>query len=118
MLEALLAGIILIVFLAGLKTYYFSATPQEEASMEAFMILKELDGSGLLRNHAIANDYQGLNSEIMLYNYNHSVEICNSQGTCFGEKPFSDNIWVGSYFISGSTGFSPRTVNLYLWRDA
>ena len=117
MLEALLAGIILITFLVTLKAVYLSMTPQEEASTEAYITLKELDENGLLRDYAVANDYNSLNNEISLYYYNHSVEICNSQGSCFGEKPESENVWVGSYIISGSSGFAPRTVKLYLWRE-
>ena len=116
MLEALFAGIILITFLVTLKAAYLSMTPQEEASIEAYITLKELDESGLLRSYAVTNNYNGLNSEVNLYYYNHSVEICNSQGNCYGEKPDSENIWVGSYMISGESGFAPRIVHLYLWR--
>ena len=116
MLEALLAGVVLITFLVTLKAVYISMTPQEEASTEAYVTLKELDESGLLRNYAVANDFNGLDSEVKLYYYNHSVEICNPQGNCFGEKPDSDNVWVGSYLISGGDGFAPRIVHLYLWR--
>ena len=113
-----MAGIILVAFLATVRTYYFSATPQQEAGEDAFLALKELDEAGMLRPYAAANDYEGLNSQVKLYYYNHSAEICNTQGTCFGQKPSSENVWVGSYLVSGSAGFSPRVVNLYLWRDA
>lgn len=117
MLEALIAGIILITFLVTLKATYLSATPEEDASITAYTTLKQLDDSGLLRSGAAAYDYDSINSEIKLYFYNHTIEICNAQGTCYGRKPSSDNVWIGSYFISGDDSYSPRTVNLYLWRD-
>ena len=118
MVEALVAGMVLITFLVTLKATFLSATPQEEASFEAYTILKELDESGNLRSYAVANDFNGLNSEINIYYYDHLVEICNPQGTCFGTKPTADNVWVGSYAVSGDSGFAPRIVNLYLWRQA
>lgn len=116
MIEALVAGIILIVFLVTIRASYLSVTPQEEASAEAYMTLKSLDQSGLLRDYAVANDYNGLNSEIKDFWYNHSVEICNPS-SCSGEKPSADDVYVGSYLISGGDGYAPRIVNLYLWRE-
>ncbi len=117
MLEALLAGIILITFLVTIKTTYFSVTPEEEVSSTAYVILKELDDSGILRSYAVSDNYNALNSEIRNIYYNHTIEICNPSGACFGEKPVADNVYVGSYFISGGNSYAPRIVNLYLWRQ-
>jgi hypothetical protein len=118
MIEALMAGIILISFLIMIKSAYFTTTPQEEASLTAYSVLKTMDDSnGLLRSYAVAGDYEGLNSKVELYLYQHSIEIC-TQTECSGQRPQAENVWVGSYMISGDTSMAPRTVNLYLWRTA
>jgi hypothetical protein len=80
-------------------------------------MLKGLDDSGLLRDYAVSNDYSGLNSRITDFRYKHTVEICDPSGDCHGEKPDADNVYVGSYLISGGNGFAPRIINLYLWRE-
>jgi hypothetical protein len=116
MIEALMAGIILITFLVMLKSSYFSTLPQEKASLTAYATLKGLDDAGLLRPYAVAGDYEGLSSNINLYSYEHSVEICTQSG-CSGLRPNAEDVWAGSYMISGDTGIAPRTVHLYLWRQ-
>lgn len=112
-LEAILAGIIILYFLAFIPKSLPTHSTINPTIM-AYKALNSLDNSGKLREYAVAKDYQGLNSEIKLYTYNHSVQICDYT-KCYGEVPKGENIWTGEYFISGKDSFHPYKIKLYLW---
>jgi len=113
MLEAVIAGIIIIGFVAVVSRSYIN-TSQEDFTLQAYQALKSLDEQGILRPYAAANDWGSLNSEVRIYSKNHTVEIC-STSVCSGQKPHGDNVWVGSYLISGYQSYQPLQVKLYLW---
>lgn len=104
-LEAVIAGIILIGFLAGIGFH----SSDNSLETKAFEILKGLDEQQLLRQKALSDDYSGLNALINT-TYNHMIEICDAD--CVGEKQNAKNVFVGRYFISGN---SFKEVRLYLW---
>ena len=114
MLEAVIAGIIIIGFLAVISQTYLSPS-QEDFTLTAYQSLRSLDEQGILRSYAATGDWGGINSEVKIYSKNHTVEICDSSGSCAGNKPQGINVWVGSYIISGSQSYQPVQVKLYLW---
>ncbi len=115
MIEAVLAGIILLGFLIMLTSGYVSV-PREDMSLKGYGILHELDQQGILRAYAVTGNYSGLNSRIRLFGYNHSVQICNQMGSCLGSMPNAENVWVGNYAIAGEDQYNPKLVKLYVWR--
>lgn len=113
MLEAVIAGIIIIGFVAAISQVYIS--PQnEDLGGQAYQTLKSLDEQGILRVYAAAGDWGGLDSEVRIYGKNHSIEICSPSG-CVGQKPEGANVYAGSYIISGSQSYQLMQIKLYLW---
>ena len=115
-LEVMIAAIAIVTFLVILsfQAQDISTVP-EDLDETAYDLLRSLDDRGLLREYAVAHDYSSLNNQIIVYRYNHSIEICDYEDTCVGSKPNASNIWVGTYVISGDNAYSPHTVRLYLW---
>jgi len=113
-IEAVIAGVMLVSFLAFIVTTNI-AVPKEELSTLAYKTLYGLNRQGLLKEHAIAGDYDAIDRHVSIYAYSHSVEICTLQA-CEGTKPSGSNVWVGSYIIPGSSTYSPREVKLYIYR--
>ncbi len=113
MLEAVIAGIIIIGFVAVVSQSYINAS-NEDFTLQAYQSLKGMDEQGILRPYAAAGDWGYLNSQVKIYSMNHTVEICSTSG-CAGQKPDGPNVWVGSYIISGDQSYQPLQVKLYLW---
>jgi len=113
MLEAVIAGIIILGFLAVITQSYISA-PKDDPAGQAYQSLKSLDQQGILRPYAQAGDWGSINDNVNIYSRNHTVQICDSS-RCWGQKPEAPDVWVGSYIISGYQDYHPYTVRLYLW---
>jgi hypothetical protein len=113
--EAVIAITIIITFVTTITGGTTRIQTSEDIEIKAYKILKNLDEKGLLRSYAINDDYSGLNSQVELYMYNHSVEICRSVNQCVGEKPDTSDVWVGNYIISGDEEYAPRIIKLYLY---
>lgn len=117
-IEAMLAGIILIGFLLALAGGYLKL-PYDDISLRSYGILHELDQQDMLRGYVSDWNYSGLNSQISLFGYNHSVQICDQSGSCAGNRPGASgagDVWAGNYIISGDENYQPRLVRLYMWR--
>ncbi len=114
MLEAVIAGIIIIGFVAVVSKSYINPS-QEDFALQAYSSLKSLDEQGILRPYAQAGDWGGLNSQVKIYSKNHTIEICDRSGNCAGQKPEGANVWAGSYLISGNQNYQPMQIKLYLW---
>ena len=112
MLEAVIAGIIIIGFLAVMSQSYMA--PTQDYTLKAYAVLKGLDEQGVLRPYAEAGDWGGLDSEIKLYGRNHSIQLC-TPSECIGQLPQGENVWVGNYMIAGGQGYNPMQVKLYVW---
>ncbi len=117
LVEALIGGIVLMAFLVTIGSVYLFSTPSPDINARAYVILHNLDRQDLLRNYTVALDYNGLNSQIDIAAYNHSIQICDTGGTCAGQAPSADNVWTGGYIISGYNSYEPYEVKLYLWED-
>ncbi|MBU0898430.1 MAG: hypothetical protein KJ613_01300 [Nanoarchaeota archaeon] len=115
-LEAVIAAILIVTFLVTISHQFQIINPSPENMDEkAYNILKSLDDRDVLRNAAIANDFDGINNNITLYQYGHSIQICDYENTCIGTTPNASNVWVGTYIISGRYTYSPHLIRLYLW---
>jgi len=116
MLEVVFAGIILVMFLFGIASTYNKVT-SSDIGLKFSDVLVELDDMEILRGLSDSNDFTGIESEISILGFEDAVEICNSGGTCIGNRPdIRDDIWVSSYFLAGLDSYSPREVRLYVWR--
>lgn len=113
MIEAVLISTILMSFLIIVGSEYNSMIRPDNLAEKGYLILRALDNRGELRNYTTAMDDAGLNSLIPEYGYNHTIQICNYEGTCVGNKPYADNIWTANYIISGEDVFKPFTIALY-----
>lgn len=116
-LEAVVAGVVLISFLTVITATKIWLPETPSSNERAYAILEGLEKSGMLRNYTVALDTEGLNSEVSIYNYNHSVQICNLEGECNGTRPSAGTVWTGSYIIAGENNYTPYEVKLYLWVD-
>jgi hypothetical protein len=113
MFEAVIAGIIILGFLAVVSQSYISA-PQEDITLQAYQSLRTLDEQGKLRAYVQAGDWGAINDGVMIFSRNHTVQICSPSG-CQGGTPDGPSVWAGSYMIAGNDYFAPKQVKLYLW---
>jgi uncharacterized membrane-anchored protein len=113
--EAVLAAIIILGFLLAISGKYIDQGSVSDVSLKGYSILKSLDERDVLRNYTVNLDYNGLNSEIRLFTYNHSIQICDFSGSCVGERPNITDLWVASYIISGDSQYQPYEVKLYIY---
>lgn len=114
MLESVFAGILLIGFVLFIAQGYAQANSMD--GHDFGRVLPDLDQRGLLRGYVYSGDLEGLESEIRLYGFGHSVQVCAPSGSCKGSMPVHENVWVTSYFLSGNDSFQPREVRLYAWK--
>ncbi len=114
MLESMFAGLILIGFMLYLAHGYAQASSADQHDFG--WVLPELDNQGLLRGHVYSGDLAGLEDEITLYGFGHSVQVCNPSGACLGSVPQEESVWVSGHFLSGDGTFQPREVRLYAWK--
>ena len=114
MIESIIAGIILISFLAFLAQHNFSF-PEEDLTSVAYQTLEGLNRQGILKPNAEAGNFNAINNNIRYFSYNHSVQICTLE-SCSGSRPSSGNVWVGSYILAGNSVYNPLEVKLYFYR--
>jgi hypothetical protein len=113
-LESVLAVILVFSFLIIVTGVLDIGPGESELSEKAYELLKGLDEQGRLRGYAVTQDYEGLDSEIVFYATNHSVQICDSAG-CVGPLPNASRVAAGTYVIAGNNSYTPYHVRLYLW---
>jgi hypothetical protein len=113
MLEAVFASMLLVGFMLYLtETRILShSSPETDLSQ----VLPELDQRGLLRGYVYSGDIQGLESEIQIPGYQHSIQICTPSGSCTGQRPSTQNIHISTYLLAGEDSYQPREVKLYAW---
>ena len=113
MLESVFAGIILVGFMLYLTGTHAASHAEPERDFTG--VLPELDQRGLLRGYVYSGDIQGIGADIDLFGYSYSVQVCDPSGSCTGQGPAGDNVWVSSYLLSGEDSYEPREVKLYVW---
>ncbi len=114
--EAVVACMIIALFLIYMATGSTVSSADIADRGLAYDVLESLDQRGVLRGYAESLDYTGLDAEIDLPQYNHSVAICVPGGSCYGNATGEGDVWSGSYFIAGKGSYSPREVRLFIWR--
>jgi hypothetical protein len=116
--EAVLGGVIILLFVAVLSTNYADVSPSVPA--HGYRALSAVYEKGTLRSHAAAMDAAALNSELgatgYLMGYNHSVSICN-ESACVGTAPDKDYVWASSMLIAGDESYNPVEVIVYVFRN-
>ncbi len=113
MLESILTAVIVMSFLLVISGHYLSVTQPDNLAEKGYLILKGLDNRDEVRNYTVAMDYEGLNDLIPVYNYNHTVQICNSTISCAGVRPNASEVWTANYIIAGNNDYQPFVVRLY-----
>lgn len=113
MLESLFAGLLLLGFLLYLAQGYSQAGSVPEQDFGH--VLPGLEQSGLLRGHVYSGDLGGLENEIDLPGFSHSIQVCGPSGDCEGQQGSGENVWVSSYVLAGGDSYQPREVRLYVW---
>ena len=115
LVDAILASLILVGFMAVIASPTISVPEPGNLNEVAYELLKGLDDQGYIRSYAASHDYNGLNSKVSFYSHNHSIQVCDYRGGCYGSRPSEKNVWVATYLVSGDSVYQPMTVRLYLW---
>ena len=117
MLEAVLAGVLMIGFMLVLGQLY--AVPSVEGDIPAmgYSQLQQLNDRQVLRLLAASGDAVAIDSYVSVPGYKHSVQVCDPSGSCSGTMPSGMEVWISSYIVSGEDTYTPRIVRLYLWRE-
>jgi hypothetical protein len=113
-IEAAIAGMVLVAFLSVLYPVSRPPAALPDAGSRGFAELRALDVQGLLRDRVSMRDAGGLDSLVGIFGYNHTVQICCSSG-CTGAAPQAGNVWAATYLVAGNDAPDPCSVNLYLW---
>lgn len=114
MLEAVLAVLLIFTFLIVLSSGKVKESP-EDLNVKAYEILVDLNEKGVLGPYANANDAHSINMSISYDAHNHTVNVCEPDGSCHGPEPISNNVWVGSYLVAGYNSYNPKLVKLYIY---
>ena len=112
-LDAVIACMLMMGFIVAIGRV--GMVPPEDLGTKAYVVLKGLDDQGILRNYTVNLDTDGLDTEVGIYSYNHSVRICDHSGSCTGTIPEALNVYTGDYIIAGKDTYQPHTVRLYIW---
>ncbi|MBI4020271.1 MAG: hypothetical protein HY367_02980 [Candidatus Aenigmarchaeota archaeon] len=115
-LEAILAGIIIVVFLLATRSTLIQTSSPQEISIMGYSALKSLDDQGILRDYVAANDTAGLNSRVEVFGFSHAVQICDYGNNCFGSAPSAGDVFVAAYIVSGDGAFRPAVVRLFIYK--
>ncbi|MBI4181550.1 MAG: hypothetical protein HY520_01105 [Candidatus Aenigmarchaeota archaeon] len=114
MVEAALGGIILMAVVGFLVSSSFSAE-EDDLTVQGYRLLHGLNRQGLLKSHAMTDNFTAINDLIVYTAASHAVQVCSLEA-CAGDRPQASNVWVASYVVPGQDRFHPREVRLYLYR--
>jgi hypothetical protein len=114
-IESVIASIVIVGFIVAISAVYITKPYPADMGTKAFDMLDGMDNRGVLRNYTETLNRTGINSEIAVYSYNRTSQICDYAGSCAGSAPDSGNVWSGSYIVAGLSTYQPREVRLYLW---
>jgi hypothetical protein len=117
-MEAIIAGVVMLLFLAALNAGSSQVASQGPPS--GGRVLQSLDDMGLLRGAACGGPSavdQLVSSTRYLAGYNHTVQICDEADTCSGQRPSKENVWSYSHLLSGGCCYEPLEVVLYVFRE-
>jgi len=112
MLESVFAGLILVGFMLYLAGGHSQGTTGPDFSN----ILPELEQQGILRPLVYSGDLQAIEDMISLPRFSHSVQVCDTTGSCNGQVPSGTIVKVSSIILAGENSLEPREVKLYAWQ--
>jgi hypothetical protein len=116
-IEAVLAGIVVLMFLAAITSTRSGA--QSAVPMQGYKALSAVYEKGLLHSNAAALDTQAIDADAeatgYLAGFNHTVVICNAT-SCIGDPPLADSVWASSVIVAGDESYAPAEVILYIYR--
>lgn len=115
--EAVLAGVVILTFLAAITAV--NSVPAAGPPAQGYRALSAVYDKGLLHTYAAALDTDGIDGEAAatgyLSGFSHSVVICG-QSSCTGDAPDADTVWASSMMLSGDSSYAPAEVILYIYR--
>ncbi len=114
MLEAVIAGLVLVGGMMAVSVQTFAAPPQKDYQSIAIAFLRGLDEQGRLRNLTVAKNVSALAAEFLYPSHNLTIQICDHTLSCTGSIPAGRNVYAGSYLIAGDTHFNPYMITVYL----
>jgi hypothetical protein len=114
-LEAVMASVVIVGFLVAIASVYITKPFPDEMSLDAYRMLEGMDNRGVLRNYTESLNHTAIASEITIYSYNTSAQICDYAENCTGTAPDARNVWAGAYVVAGLTSYQPREVRFYIW---
>lgn len=115
MLEAVIAIFLIYTFLMILSSGQVKEDRPEDLELKAYELLEGLDEQGVLRGYAASNDYNSIDAALEYRAHNHTVNVCEPDGSCHGSVPNETEVWVGSYIVAGQDSYNPKLVKLYIY---
>ncbi len=116
-MEAVMSGIIILIFVAGLTSTYSQVSL--EPPSQGHRALQSVHEKGFLRTYAADLDIASIEYEVSetgyLSGYNYTVVICNVT-SCYGSFPQNEYVWATSMLLSGDDQYRPSEVILYVFR--
>ena len=113
-LEAVIAGMIVMLFLTTLVKQPTAGTAPKDLTEQAYQLLHGLEKQEALRTLAANNDAVGVASAVRYAAANRTAQVCDYDGACAGGRPNATQVWSGTYIFAGRNSYSPREVRLYL----
>ena len=114
MLEAIVAGLLIMLFLVAVVGRPVAKAEPRDLTQRAYEILESLERQGSLPPAADADDYASIEAAISYRAANRSAQVCKFDGTCTGPPPTAKTRWRGTYLHAGKSGYSPKEVRLFL----
>jgi len=117
-IEAVIAGVVILLFAAALGST--QSIVKSSPPVHGYRALGAVYEKGMLRTYAAHMDFSAIDSEVAdtgyLTGFNHTVQICGASGSCAGQVPSSDELWVSRMLLSGDETYEPLEVILYIYR--
>lgn len=117
-LEAMIAAVLILATLITVYSFSKQETGFDAATIKesGYSCVRSLDGRGVLRYYALANDSVGVRSYLkscLPRSLNFSISFCQ---TCAPDVPGNKTIISVNYMIAGEAAlFQPTNANLFLW---
>jgi len=116
--EAVIAGVVILLFAAALASTHNIV--KSSPPIHGYRALGAVYEKGMLRTYAAQMDFSAIDNEVAgtgyLTGFSHSVQVCDASGSCAGQVPDADELWVSRMLLSGDKTYEPLEVILYIYR--
>jgi hypothetical protein len=116
--ESIIAGVIILLFVAALGATQLQSSPQ--APVQGYRVLDAIYEKGALRAYAADMNCSAVDTLVSdtgyMVGYGHNVQVCDEGGSCCGSVPSKENVWVSTLMIAGDEEYEPVEVILYVYR--